>query len=119
MGKMIRVVLGMMVLLAGGAPLRAQDSALDWSESMRRGQVLEVKTVVGDVRVAFEVQLPAGVEFVGASVTGDLDFHTVSGDVRLRRRLLGITLANSTRGRRTGRLGGALCKNLRLPRPVQ
>ena len=151
MGKMIRVVFGMMVLLAAGAPLRAQDSALDWSESMRSGQILEVKTVVGDVRVVlasgnearvvatkrgrrsdfdevevrvveerdgftlcvvygsrrgsrdgcdnsggndrsrgrrsidvevdFEVRLPAGVEFIGASVTGDVDVEDVRSDV--------------------------------------
>ena len=150
-GKMIRVVPGMMVLLAAFAPLSAQETALDWSESMRSGQVLEVKTVVGDVRVVlasgnearvvatkhgrrsdfddvevrvveerdgftlcvvygtrrgsrgecgnnggdhrsngrrsfdvsvdFEVQLPAGVEFIGASVTGNVDVEDVRSDV--------------------------------------
>ncbi len=151
MGKMIRVVPGMMVLLAAFAPLSAQETALDWSESMRSGQVLEVKTVVGDVMVVlasgdeargvatkhgrrsdfddvevrvveerdgftlcvvygtrrgsrgecgnnggdhrsngrrsfdvsvdFEVQLPAGVEFIGASVTGNVDVEDVRSDV--------------------------------------
>ncbi|GMR11973.1 MAG: hypothetical protein BMS9Abin29_0159 [Gemmatimonadota bacterium] len=152
MSKTIRVVFGTVLLLAAGAPLRAQDSTLDWSESMRPGQILEVKTVIGDVRVVlasgnearivatkrgrrsdfdevevrvveerdgftlcvvydvgragrdgcghgggdhgsrgrrrsidvevdFEVELPAGVEFIGASVTGDVDVVDVRSDV--------------------------------------
>ena len=34
-----------------------------------------------DVEVDFEVQLPAGVEFIGTSVTGDVDVEDVRSDV--------------------------------------
>ena len=149
-GKMVCLLSGMTVLLAAAGPLSGQEAALDWSESLDRGEVLEVKSIVGDVRVTlasgrvarvvatkhgrrsdfdevdvrvvrerdgyticvvydwqrsdrdecdhrgrnnrhgnhsidvgvdFEVQVPAGVEFIGSTVTGDVDVEDIRSEV--------------------------------------
>ena len=137
------------VTTAVAAPAAAQEDAIEWRQEMRRGEILEIRNITGDVRVTlasgstaevyaekrgrasdfdrldivieqerdgyticalygepgrdscdgrgddrddhddrnlrasvhFEVRLPAGVELVGTTVTGDVTVRDVESDV--------------------------------------
>ena len=110
----VRSVTVQVVPHAGGVTICAMYPSSDWGRpnECAPGSGGRMNTNNNDVRVEFTLRVPAGVQFIGrtvngeveaASLTGDVAAHTVNGKIRIS--TSGCAEANTVNGSIFARLG--------------